>query len=172
MIRVDVSRCSGCRMCEVACAFYHTGKVNRNLARIKVVQIFEKGIDGPVVCQQCSERYCLDCPENALSIGPRGQVIVSPTLCSQCGKCVRECPIGAIEIFDEIARVCDLCGDSPRCVISCSREAIVFDSHLSESVSLKDRKGETKKFSATEKRTHHILQLGETDRKLWRQNDE
>jgi len=58
MIRVDLSRCTGCRRCEAACAFFHTGRINPELARLKVVHLYETGIDGPVVCQQCEER-CL-----------------------------------------------------------------------------------------------------------------
>ena len=126
MIKVDLHKCTGCKKCEVACAFFHTGKVSNRLARIKVLNLYESGIDGPVVCVQCEERYCLSCPENALSLGSSGQVVVSPTVCNQCGVCEKACPIGAIEIHADIVYVCDLCGGTPKCVESCTEGAIAF----------------------------------------------
>ncbi len=136
MIRIDAGRCTGCRCCEAACAFHHTGSGGRLLARIRVINLYEVGVDAPVVCQQCAERYCLDCPDEALTLGPLGQVVVSPTLCSECGACTRSCPIGAIERVDGIAFVCDLCGGRPRCVEACTQEAIAFVPDATGSTSL------------------------------------
>ncbi len=75
MIRIDASKCTGCRCCEAACAFHHTGSGGRLLSRIRVVNLYELGVDAPVVCQQCVERYCIACPEDALTLGPLGQVV-------------------------------------------------------------------------------------------------
>ena len=44
MIRVDLSRCTGCRRCEAACAFFHTGRINPELARLKVIHLYETGV--------------------------------------------------------------------------------------------------------------------------------
>ena len=66
MITLDLSKCSGCSRCEVHCSFFHSGKIGRSGARIKVVKIEDIGIDYPVVCQQCRERYCTQCPEKAI----------------------------------------------------------------------------------------------------------
>ena len=81
MIRIDLTRCTGCRRCEAACSFVRSGRVGRGLARIKVVNIYETGVDGPVACRQCRERFCLRCPDDAMTVGPLGQIIVSPTSC-------------------------------------------------------------------------------------------
>ena len=137
MLIVDPAKCSGCRRCEVNCSFFHTGRVGRSSARIKVVKIESLGIDFPVFCQQCQERYCTRCPESAIDIDALGQVVVSPTLCTVCGTCETLCPIGAIEICDQIPYVCDLCGGDPRCVKACTLDAIRFEPRKSEAVSLK-----------------------------------
>ncbi len=156
MIKVDISKCTGCRRCETACSFYRSGAVNRNSARVKVINLFSSGVDGPVLCRQCKERYCLSCPDNALSIGALGQVIASPTLCSLCGKCERNCPIGAIEIFNDIVYVCDLCGGSPRCVEACTEGALIYAPGEKEEISLAEQKKETKKMNPVEKRANYI----------------
>ena len=156
MIKVDIGKCTGCRMCETACSFFHSGSVNRHMARIKVVNLYQSGVDGPVVCVQCKERYCTDCPEDAISIGSLGQVIASPTLCTLCKKCERSCPIGAIEIFNDIVYVCDLCGGSPKCVETCTEGAITYVPEHKEVISLKAIKKETKKMNSSEKRAFTI----------------
>lgn len=169
MIKVDVSKCTGCRMCEVACAFYHTGTTARVKSRIKLINLYETGIDGPVVCQQCKERYCVDCPEGAISIGKFGQTIISHTVCSYCNKCVRSCPIGAIELFEETYYVCDLCGGDPRCVKECTEGAIEYFPMISEIVSLKDFEEKSKGKCVSEKQSDYIRASGQNIRKKWRE---
>ncbi|MFX1533043.1 MAG: 4Fe-4S dicluster domain-containing protein [Promethearchaeota archaeon] len=168
MIRVDISKCTGCRACETACSFYHTGRVNRNTSRIKVVHLYEIGIDEPIVCVQCTERYCLDCPEDAITIGSQGQIIVSPTLCVLCGKCERNCPIGAIELFQDFVYVCDLCGGTPKCIEACTEGAISHIPEKTELISLAEIKGEVGKMNPSEKRMYYTKKMGTELRKNWR----
>jgi carbon-monoxide dehydrogenase iron sulfur subunit len=142
MIRLDASRCTGCRRCEVACSFFRSGRIGRGLARIRVVQIYEAGIDVAAVCLQCRERPCLRCPEDAVSVGPLGQIIVSQTACNLCGACEKNCPVGAVEIHGGIVYVCDLCGGRPACVEACTEGAIVFEPETTGIISLaSERKG-------------------------------
>ncbi|MHA2352768.1 MAG: 4Fe-4S dicluster domain-containing protein [Candidatus Thorarchaeota archaeon] len=169
MIQVDLSKCTGCRSCETACSFYRTGKVSRHLSRIKVMHIYETGIDGPVSCIQCDERYCMSCPEDTLKIGSLGQVIASPTICTRCEACVTKCPIGAIELFNDIIYVCDLCGGRPRCVDVCTEGAILFESNLSNGRSLAEIKTHTKGMNPSEKRREYIESQGEEIREKWRE---
>ena len=167
MILVDMSKCTGCRSCETACSFYRTGKVSRHLSRIKVIHIYETGIDGPVCCTQCDERYCMSCPEDALKIGELGQVIASPTICNGCGVCVTRCPIGAIDLFKDIVYVCDLCGESPRCVEACTEGAILLEPNPPNGRSLSDMKTLTKGMNPSEKRREYIETLGTAIREKW-----
>jgi carbon-monoxide dehydrogenase iron sulfur subunit len=160
MIRIDLNKCTGCQRCETACSFFHTGRINNHLSRIKVLNLYETGTDSPVVCVQCEERYCMKCPEDALSLGHQGQVIVSPTLCNSCGVCEKACPIGAIDIFNKIAYVCDLCGGKPKCLEACTEEAITFEPEMVEHTSLADVKKETAKMNPSQKRQFYIKKTG------------
>ncbi|MHA2143168.1 MAG: 4Fe-4S dicluster domain-containing protein [Candidatus Thorarchaeota archaeon] len=170
MIRIELSKCTGCRSCETACAFFHTGKVSNRLARIKVMHLYETGIDGPSVCTQCAERYCMDCPENAMTIGQLGEVIVAPTICTLCGSCVRKCPIGAIEEHEELIYVCDLCGGRPKCVDACTEGAIIFEPDVSSEISLAYMKDKVANLNISERRYHYIENLGKDVRKSWRRS--
>ena len=166
-IRVDIGKCTGCRRCETACAFFHTGRINNRLARIKALNQYETGIDGAIACVQCEERYCLECPEDALTLGKFGQVIISPTLCTSCGICDKACPIGAIEIFQDIVYVCDLCGGKPKCVEACREGAITFEREEKEHLSLTFFNKKTAKMNPSQKRYFYVQTLGGEIRKEW-----
>ncbi len=167
MIRIDLARCTGCRRCEVACAFARSGRVGRGLARIKVVQIYEQGLDGPVACRQCRERYCLRCPEDAISVGSLGQIIVSQTACNLCGACEKNCPIGALELHRDFVVVCDLCGGRPACVGACTEGAIVFEPGPAEALSLGSYKKESRGLDPGEKRLRFVEREGRAVRLKW-----
>jgi len=134
---------------------------------MKVVKVEEIGIDYPVVCQQCSERYCIRCPEKAIQIGALGQILVSPTLCTACGTCEIMCPIGAIELFEEIPFVCDLCGGDPRCVKACTLDAIHYEPDRSGAVSLKEFKKASRGLDPEGKRLRYALALSRQLRDGW-----
>lgn len=167
MIEVDPSVCSGCRRCEVHCAFFHTGGVGRSGARVQVVKIEDLGIDMPVICRQCRERYCLRCPEKALSVGAQGQVVVSTSLCTGCGACESLCPIGAIECSEEIPHVCDLCGGEPRCVKACTLEAVRFEPAGTDPVSLERFREAAKGLDPEHKRLQFVLDQTRPLREQW-----
>jgi Fe-S-cluster-containing hydrogenase component 2 len=167
MLQIDLNKCSGCRRCETHCSFYHSGKTGHMGARIKVEKIEGMGIDYPVVCHQCKEHYCTKCPQNAISITERGSIEVSPTLCNLCGACEKLCPIGAIEIYNEIPYVCDLCGGSPRCVEACEMGAITYNPEIKQSISLGWFKKQTKKMSPSLKRHEYAKQGSVKLRENW-----
>jgi carbon-monoxide dehydrogenase iron sulfur subunit len=168
VIELDISKCTGCHRCETACSFFHSGRINRSMARVKVLNLYEIGIDGPILCLQCQERYCLKCPADALSVGDDGQVIVSRTLCTLCGACEKNCPIGAVDIFEEIVYVCDLCGGTPKCVEACTEGALVWNPDDGEHPSFSAVKKETKKMKPDEKRQHYLRRQAADIREAWR----
>jgi len=169
MIEFDLHLCTGCRRCEVACAFSHFEIFSPVYSRIKVVKIEEIGIDGPVVCLQCKERYCIQCPEEALSIGLSGEIRVDNQKCTGCGVCKSRCPIGAIEIIDECALICDLCNGNPECVSACNSKALSFQSNGKIQFSLSSFKNYPNK-SPQKKRFNFINKHAQKVRLLWKNN--
>ncbi len=167
MLVIDEAKCSGCRRCESHCSFYHSGKTGRYGARIKVEKIEINGIDYPVVCHQCKEHYCTNCPQNAISITERGSIEVSPTICDLCGICEILCPIGAIEIYNEIPYVCDLCGGNPKCVEACEMDAISYNPNIKQQVSLASFKKKTKKMTPAMKRYEYTKHQSQKLRENW-----
>ncbi len=172
MIRVDPQKCSGCLRCQVNCSFFHTGRVGRNRARVKVVKIEAIGVDYPVMCQQCEEHYCTRCPESAIEIGVYGQIIVSPTLCVSCGTCETLCPIGAIQLYDDIPYVCDLCGGEPRCVAQCNMQAIWYEPDHAGVITLKLFKKKSRGQDPQAKRLNYAIEMTKELRKRWKSSTE
>lgn len=170
MLVIDPNKCSGCRRCEIHCSFYHSGKTGYSGARIKVEKVETIGLDFPVVCHQCREHYCTRCPQEAISITDRGSIEVSPTLCDLCGACEKLCPIGAIEIYNDIPHVCDLCGGSPRCVEACKMGAIEYVAGTQRTISLALVKKRSKNKHPALKRFEYALQGSETLRDNWLRN--
>ncbi|MGW8194281.1 MAG: 4Fe-4S binding protein [Desulforhopalus sp.] len=167
MLIIDSGRCSGCRRCEIHCSFYHSGRTGHAGARIKVEKIEKAGIDFPIVCYQCREHYCTRCPQNAVSISDRGSIEISPTLCNLCGACEKLCPIGAIEIYNDIPHVCDLCGGSPKCVEACEMGVITYRPEIRNQVSLEDFRHKTKKMTPARKRFTYAGEHSEEIRNSW-----
>jgi len=109
------------------------------------------------------------CPDNAMSLGKDGQIIVSPTVCTLCEICEKLCPIGAIEIHDDIVYVCDLCGGVPKCLEACSEGAIEFiQQNQAQSASLSQAFKKTKRKNASQKRQWFLKEQGSEIRKKWR----
>lgn len=109
----------------------------------------------------------MKCPESALTIGDLGQVVVSPTLCTLCGTCEKLCPIGAMEIHEEIPHVCDLCGGEPRCVEACTLKAVRCQPHLTEAVSLKGFRKAPRELSPEAKRVRYAETASRALREKW-----
>ncbi|MBI2875043.1 MAG: 4Fe-4S dicluster domain-containing protein [Firmicutes bacterium] len=132
MISVDPERCTGCRMCEMACSLFHHGVCGPAYSRIRIHKVEDHGFSIPVVCQHCADAPCAAvCPPRALREDPAtGAVACDDSACVGCRLCFLVCPVGAIYFPPPGGRVkilkCDLCGGDPQCVRVCEPEALRF----------------------------------------------
>jgi len=126
------SQCTGCRMCDLVCSFFHYKIFNPSLSRIKVITNESELIDFPVTCRHCTDPTCQSvCPTQAISRNnQQGVNQIDKELCVGCGECVSACPFGAIFIplGEKVPISCDLCGGEPQCVKYCPREVLIYTS--------------------------------------------
>jgi Fe-S-cluster-containing hydrogenase component 2 len=127
---VDHVKCTGCRLCEMACSVKHTGASNPTRSRIHVIKWPMEGFELPMLCQQCEEAPCVAvCPKEALYQDPlNGRVSLDYDLCIGCRMCVIACPFGGMGIDMTTRQVikCDLCDGDPMCVRFCDPGALQF----------------------------------------------
>jgi anaerobic carbon-monoxide dehydrogenase iron sulfur subunit len=130
LVAVDPDKCTGCRLCEMACSFRHAQECNSTKSRIRILHGKEWAFDFPLLCMQCAEAPCVEsCPTNALHRDEgAGVVLHDVDLCSGCEQCVSACPVQALSVDAEqmIVFKCDLCGGDPECVKWCTRGALIF----------------------------------------------
>jgi len=129
MLVVEPERCTGCRMCELVCSFYHVGVFNPRRARITVVRDDERGVYVPMMCQHCEEPPCMDaCPVYAIYRGESGAVLIDYGRCIGCRMCITACPFGGPSVDPVTMQTvkCDLCDGDPKCAKYCVRGAIQY----------------------------------------------
>ena len=142
-ISVTAEKCTGCRICELACSHTKLKAFAPKNACIKVVNLDYWGFSNPVVCIQCKKPVCVEvCPTKALSQTELRTIQVDKGKCDRCGMCMEECPIGAINWNEErgLPMICDLCDGKPVCVEWCPIEALTF-----KNSSIKRTRGKGKK---------------------------
>jgi Fe-S-cluster-containing hydrogenase component 2 len=124
-ILVDAERCSGCRLCEIACAMMHTGRCSPGHSRIRVLDVAGGGGHVPLLCQACEKAPCIACcPMNARTRTAAGAVVTDEDRCIGCRACRYICPLAApgIDPVTGKTMTCDLCADDnagPWCVAAC-----------------------------------------------------
>jgi len=126
-IAIDLSKCAGCRYCELWCSFFHDKVFSTSLSRIKIVRDDLIGMDYPIVCRHCLEApYVSACPVGALYKDEQGIIGLNKDACSKCGSCAEACPYDAVSLnpFDGTPLICDLCGGNPICVRKCPTNAL------------------------------------------------
>lgn len=139
-IKVNVDACSGCRRCELICAFSHEKEFRPSLSRIKVVKEDSWGFDFPVLCDHCEDCPAMEsCPSEALKRNTLGLITVNNERCSGCENCVRTCRLGAIRLHPDkhVPLLCDMCGGKPLCVDKCPTKALTY-TEKSENQSRRD----------------------------------
>jgi len=120
----ELSKCSGCRKCEIACSLFHENRIWPEASRIRVFMLVP-GVDFPHFCAQCEDYPCVKvCPVKALSISKKtGAVLVDAETCIACGQCIDACP-GRIPHMHPKGKhilICDLCNGNPQCVKVCQQ---------------------------------------------------
>ena len=137
----DMTKCIGCRSCEVAC-----NEQNGNPADIRWRRVGE--IEGGTYpdtlrhylsmgCNHCMDAECVKgCPVDAYTKDPAtGIVLHSAEACIGCQYCVWNCPYSVPQFNQErgIVGKCDMChgrltdGLEPACVNACPENAIEIE---------------------------------------------
>lgn len=137
-IFVRLSRCVGCRQCEISCALMHSASHDihravqeRPLPRQRVRVTREAGEYFPLRCFHCEDAPCVEaCISGAMRIDEDvGRVYNDTSRCVGCHMCVMVCPYGSIQIHEgeKIALKCDRCPDEeePVCVRDCPTRALL-----------------------------------------------
>ncbi len=126
----DPEACSGCQLCEIACAAVKERCIDLDMARIHLVRP-EPSLMMSVTCRLCENAPCVvACPRQALTNHPEnGTIVLDKARCTGCGWCIEACDFGAIAMDRRTKTVviCDLCSDleaGPRCVEACPKRAL------------------------------------------------
>ena len=138
-LRTNKLYCSGCGLCEIACALHHDRVCQPASARLYIEKDHLNLRFLPHVCAQCRHPACQEaCPLEAVRIDERtGARYIDPERCNGCGECAVACPLmpGAEVLKKRLisGRVvyvkCDLCRgreNGPVCVEICPRDAITY----------------------------------------------
>ena len=121
-ILITPDKCSGCRLCEVACSLEHEGLIWPEASRIRIYELLP-GVNVPHTCVQCPDYPCVEsCKFDSLSVDEKtGAVLVDEEKCTECGACVLACSgnVPRIPAGKGSVVICDLCGGNPKCVEVC-----------------------------------------------------
>ena len=144
---VDVSRCTGCRTCAVACKDAHNLPVGLNLRRVleeasgswrqdRMTGAWHQDVRAwyvSIACNHCENPACVKvCPTKAhYKRAEDGLVVIDR---DKCIGCAQACPYGAPQLDEKARKMmkCDGCldrlekGGAPICVEACPQRAISF----------------------------------------------
>lgn len=126
----DVSKCTGCKTCEMACSLSQTGVCNPASSRRRTIHFDDDILDVPMQCMQCVSPACLHiCPSGAITLEEAtGAKIIEHAKCIGCRMCMLACPFGAVTVDPITKKVikCDLCEGDPACAKFCPTGAIEY----------------------------------------------
>jgi len=156
IITIEARKCTGCRLCELACSVRNEGVSSPTRSRIQVVKWDEEGCYVPMVCQQCEDAPCAEvCPVQALTRDPETDVIrLDEQRCIRCRLCVQACPFGAMG-YDGVRETvfkCELCGGDPECVKFCEPGALAYVE--ATGANLEKRRAAAGQLAALMRKTH------------------
>jgi formate dehydrogenase iron-sulfur subunit len=148
-ILVDVTKCTGCEKCVIACIKSHnlnkekaeidrlTSKDGLSDNRLLSLRKIEEGRFARYSCMHCIDPSCVAaCLVGGITKLEDGPVIYDPTKCIGCRYCMLACPyeIPRYEWSETkpFMKKCDFCyenqknGEKPTCVNACPNNAIQF----------------------------------------------
>lgn len=155
-IMVHADKCTGCRMCEIACSLRNMHECNPERSRIRVVSTAENGQYRfiPSTCMQCETAMCeLVCPTGAMGRDPAtGARRVDTDTCIGCSACSFACPFGACFVDRRlgVSVVCHQCDGDPTCVTVCPSDALEYTRADTSNIALK-RAGADRLMAAMDK---------------------
>ncbi len=137
----DMSKCIGCRCCEVACAEQNGNPPGINWRRVGEIEggsyPYAQRFYLSMGCNHCLDPACLaGCPVDAYSKDPAtGLVLHSAEACIGCQYCTWNCPYGVPQYNPDrgVVGKCDMCfgrltqGLAPACVGACPEGAIEIE---------------------------------------------
>lgn len=154
-LSVDYTKCTGCRICELACSAKHEGVFQPSLARFRIVKYDDLGLDVPNVCGPCKEAPCVDiCPVYAMRRDPVSKMVyVDHDKCILCKSCIGVCVNGVIRLDTVAMRIikCDHCGGDPECAKICPTGAITYGTPAKTAVV--ERHGKLRRYVSEIRRT-------------------
>ena len=137
----DMSKCVGCKCCEVACAEQNNNPADVSWRRVGEVEggVFPQTqrMHLSMGCNHCLDPSCMTgCPTMAYSKDPKtGIVQHNADACIGCEYCIWNCPYSVPTFNRErgVVGKCDMChgrlaeGDAPACVDACPSEALSIE---------------------------------------------
>lgn len=146
---VDVSKCTGCKTCMIACKDGHNPNPGMNYRKVREYcgGTWRKNAEGAwkqdvfayyvsTACNHCEDPACVKaCPTGAhFKRKEDGLVVIDTKKCIGCGMCAKACPYEVPVLNEKTQKMekCDGClsrlsaGNKPLCVEACPQRALEF----------------------------------------------
>lgn len=147
---LDVTKCTGCKTCAVACKDAHNLPEGVNLRTVieyaggswrqdRMTGAWHQDVFAyylSMACNHCEKPACVAvCPTKAhYKRDEDGLVVIDQAKCVGCGMCAKACPYDAPKLHPETKKMtkCDGCAErlakglQPICVESCTQRALHF----------------------------------------------
>ncbi len=145
LLVANYAKCTGCQRCELNCSLANEGALHPYMARVRVRESLNFGLEGPTddymhgngsygdwtyqpeTCKQCAAPKCMEiCPMEAIYVSEaNGARMVDEEKCVGCGACVKACPWGMPRVHPQRVKStkCINCG---ACVKGCPTSALTM----------------------------------------------